>query len=311
MKPRLIIVGGPTASGKTSASIRLAKAIGGEIISADSVQVYRGMDIGSAKIRPCEMEGVPHHLIDVLDPAESFDVARFVDMAKEAAYGIYERGHCPIVCGGTGFYVQALLYDVDFSVGDRRPELTEKWEDYYRRCGRDALFSALRAVDPESAAIIPCQNIRRVIRALEFYDGEGYPISRHNKAMRDKASPYDFDYFVLNPPRQKVYEAINARVDLMIKEGLVEEVKRLLAQGVKRNLPSMQALGYRQIAAYLEGEMTLEEAVCEVKLQTRHFAKRQMTWYRREREVCFIPEDICERGEAASYMMDYIKDKET
>lgn len=288
-KKKLVVLTGPTAVGKTELSVRMAKAIGGEIISADSVQVYRGMDIGSAKIRKEEMEGVPHHLIDVLDPEEPFDAATFQKMAVEAMEGIWGRGHIPILVGGTGFYIQGVIYDIDFT--ENNGDLTYRHELEALAEGPDGpqiLHRMLSEADPISANEIHENNVRRTIRALEFYQQTGQTMSAHNKEERARSSPYNFVYFVLNDERPMVYERIDRRVDVMMEQGLVEEVRRLRERGVTRQMTSMQALGYKEILDYLDGNITLEEAVYRIKRDTRHFAKRQLTWLRREKEVTWI-----------------------
>ena len=287
MKP-LVILTGPTAVGKTELSISLAKAIGGEIISADSMQVYKYMNIGTAKIRQEEMEGVPHHLIDILEPDVAFNVAMFKELAKKAADEIYERGHIPIVVGGTGFYIQALLYDIDFSEEDSDQHIRSELEQLAAQKGSEYLHDLLREVDPESADQIHHHNVKRVIRALEYYRMHGEKISIHNERERQKQSPYQFLYFVLTHDRQVLYERIERRIDKMIQEGIVEEVDNLLKMGYNRNLVSMQGLGYKEIVPYLMGECTLDEAVYVLKRDTRHFAKRQLTWFRRERDVRWL-----------------------
>ncbi len=287
-KKPLIILTGPTAVGKTKASIGLAKAIGGEIISADSMQIYKYMDIGSAKIRPEEMQGVPHYLIDELDPADEFHVVRFQQMAKEAMTKIYASGHIPIVVGGTGFYIQALLNDIDFTDNDNDTSFRAELETFAKGYGAEALHERLREVDPESADAIHANNIKRVIRALEFYKKTGTKISEHNEQERQKESPYQFVYFVLNDDRENLYKRIDMRVDQMIEEGLVKEVQALKERGYNRNMVSMQGLGYKEILEYLDGECTLSEAVYKIKRDTRHFAKRQITWFKREGHVTWI-----------------------
>ena len=290
-KRPLIILTGPTAVGKTKASIGLAKAVGGEIISADSMQVYRHMDIGSAKIKKEEMEGVPHHLIDVLEPDEEFHVARFQQMAKSAMEEIYARGHVPIIVGGTGFYIQALLYDIDFFKGEEDTSYREELEAFADENGAEALHARLRAVDPVSADTIHANNVKRVIRALEFYRQTGTKISEHNETEREKESPYNFAYFVLTDEREHLYQRIEKRIDQMLDEGLVDEVCSLRDKGYTRDMVSMQGLGYKEILAYLDGECSLDEAVYILKRDTRHFAKRQLTWFRRERDVIWIPKN--------------------
>ena len=287
-KRKLIVLTGPTAVGKTKLSIALAKAVNGEIISADSMQVYKYMDIGSAKIRPEEMQGIRHYLIDELEPDEEFHVVRFQQMAKEAMEAIYAKGKIPIVVGGTGFYIQALLYDIDFTESNEDSVYRQELEQLASEKGAEHLHDMLRNVDPVSADTIHANNVKRVIRALEFYQQTGEKISEHNEQERAKASPYDFCYFVLNDDRENLYERINLRIDKMLEEGLIEEVQSLKDKGYTRDMVSMQGLGYKEILDYLNGECTLEEAVYILKRDTRHFAKRQLTWFRRERDVIWI-----------------------
>lgn len=288
MKRPLIILTGPTAVGKTSLSLSLAKELDGEIVSADSMQVYRYMDIGTAKIREEERQGIPHHLIDVLDPWEDFNVVRFQKMAREALEEIWERGHIPIVTGGTGFYIQALLYDIHFTENNEDSSLRKDLENYARENGAEALHSRLAEVDEKAASQIHFNNVKRVIRALEFYYQTGKKISEHNEEERKRTSPYDFKYFVLNDEREHLYARINQRVDLMMEEGLVEEVQKLKEMGCDSAMVSMQGLGYKEILSHLEGEYTLDEAVYKIKRDTRHFAKRQITWFKRERDVIWL-----------------------
>ena len=288
MKRPLIILTGPTAVGKTKASIGLAKALNGEIISADSMQVYKYMDIGSAKIRPEEMQGVKHYLIDELEPDEEFHVVRFQQMAKKAMKEIYAKGKIPIVVGGTGFYIQALLYDIDFTESNEDTEYRQELEQLAKDKGTEYLHDMLREADPVSADTIHANNVKRVIRALEFYHQTGEKISEHNEQERAKVSPYDFCYFVLNDDRAHLYERINLRIDQMLEEGLVDEVSALKEKGYTRDMVSMQGLGYKEILDYLNGECSLDEAIYILKRDTRHFAKRQLTWFRRERDVIWI-----------------------
>lgn len=291
MKPPLIVLTGPTAVGKTELSIQLAKRVDGEIISADSMQVYRHMDIGSAKIRPEEMQGIPHHLIDILEPDEEFHVVRFQEYAKKFIREIQERGHIPILTGGTGFYIQAVLYDIDFTETTGDTAYRRQLEELAKERGASYLHQKLWEVDPASADSIHANNVKRVIRALEYYRATGEPISRHNEQEREKPSPYQFAYFVLNDTRSRLYERIDRRVDQMLKEGLIDEVRCLKGMGFTRDMVSMQGLGYKEILAYLEGIYTLEEAVYILKRDTRHFAKRQLTWFKRERDVDWISKE--------------------
>lgn len=305
MKRPLIILAGPTAVGKTAASIRLAKAIGAEIISADSMQVYRHMDIGSAKIRQEEMEGVPHYLIDVLEPEEEFNVVRFQQMAKAAAEEIYAKGKIPLVAGGTGFYIQALLYDIDFTENDGDTSYRRSLEKTSEEKGGEYLHAILREADPKAAEQIHPHNIKRMIRALEFHHQTGGKISEHNEAEREKSSPYDFAYFVLTDERSRLYERIDRRVDMMMEEGLLEEVLYLKERGVKRESTAMQGLGYKELYAYLDGECTLEEAVRIIKRDTRHFAKRQLTWFKRERDVIWADKSVI--GQSDDAVVDFMR----
>lgn len=287
MKP-LVILAGPTAVGKTDLSIQLAKRIGGAIISADSMQVYKYMDIGSAKVMPEEMEGIKHYLIDELDPSDEFNIVRFQQMAKDALKEIYANGQIPIVAGGTGFYIQALLYDIDFTHQDSDEAFRKEMADYAAEYGAEALHEKLKEIDPVSYKTIHANNTKRVIRALEYYRMTGQPISAHNEQEHQKVSPYNFAYFVLTDDRKHLYDRIDYRVDLMMKKGLVDEVKNLYDMGYHKDMVSMQGLGYKELLSYLDGECSLEEAVYIIKRETRHFAKRQLTWFRRERDVIWL-----------------------
>ena len=291
MKKPLIVLTGPTAVGKTRLSISLAKAVNGEIISADSMQVYKYMDIGSAKIMPKEMQGIPHYLVDELMPDEEFHIVRFQQMAKEAMEKIYAKGHIPILVGGTGFYIQAVTRDIDFTQAEQDDGYRAKLEKLSQEKGSAVLHQMLMEVDPKSAENIHENNIKRVIRALEFYHQNGSPISAHNEEQQERTSPYKLAYFVLNAPRELLYERIDRRVDEMMDKGLVAEVQRLKDMGYHRGMVSMQGLGYKEILTYLDGETSLEEAVRILKRDTRHFAKRQLTWFRREPETVWVNKD--------------------
>ena len=288
IRPPCIVLTGPTAVGKTELSIRLAKALNGSVISADSVQIYKRMDIGSAKIMPPEMQGIPHYLVDELEPDDEFNVCIFQQMAKSAMQKIYSEGRLPIITGGTGFYIQALLKDIDFSESEGARVWRAELEDLARSKGPYVLHAMLREVDPVSAAEIHPQNVRRVIRAIEFYKETGTPISEHNKKARAKESPYDYVYYVLTDDRKLLYERIDRRVDDMIERGLTKEVTALKDEGLTADMQSMKALGYREYFPYFEGRITLEEVTERIKLDTRHFAKRQLTWFKREKNVIWI-----------------------
>lgn len=295
---KLIVLTGPTAVGKSKLSIELAKSIGGEIISADSMQVYKYMDIGTDKIKPENMGGVPHHLIDFLEPTEDFNVVLFQKYVKEAMEGIYHRGHIPILVGGTGFYIQAILYDIDFTQTDADMTYRHGLEQIAQVKGPEVLHQRLELVDPESAAAIPAGNVKRVIRALEYYEKTGNKISDHNKEQHEKTSPYDFRYFVLTDHREILYERIEKRVDMMIEEGLEDECKKLMTMGIEPDMTSMQGLGYREMIGYLNGEYDLERAIYLIKRNTRHFAKRQLTWFRREKDVIWVDKSEYNRDDA-------------
>lgn len=288
MKP-LIIITGPTAVGKSALSIDIAKALNGEIISADSMQVYRGMDIGTDKIKESDMGGVVHHMIDILEPTQDYNVHDFAARAKQIVKEIHERGHLPIIVGGTGFYIQALLYDIDFTEDQNDGTYRQELEEIAKSDGGcELLHQKLQEIDPVSAEQIHSNNLKRTIRALEYYKLTGHPISEHNKSQRAKQSPYAFLYFVLNDNRKNLYEKIEQRIDVMLEDGLVDEVKNLLNDGCKPNLTSMQGIGYKQIIPYLSGEYDYYEMVRILKRDTRHFAKRQLTWFRREKDCIWL-----------------------
>lgn len=269
------------------------------------------MDIGSAKIRPEEMQGIKHYLIDELEPDEEFHVVRFQEMAKKALEEIYAKNKIPIVVGGTGFYIQALLYDIDFTENEEDTEYRKELEQLAAEKGADALHEMLRKVDSASAEAIHANNVKRVIRALEFHKQTGGKISEHNEQERAKSSPYDFCYFVLNDERERLYERINLRIDQMLDDGLVEEVMSLKDQGYTKEMVSMQGLGYKEILDYLNGNCTLEEAIYILKRDTRHFAKRQLTWFRRERDVIWISknEHNYDEDKILNVMLDHIKER--
>ena len=307
----LIVLTGPTAVGKTKLSIDLAKAIDGEIISADSMQVYKHMDIGSAKIMPSEMQEIPHHLIDVLDPKEEFNVVLFQQKCKECLEDIYSRNKIPILVGGTGFYIQAVLNDIDFTQSNENHEYRTTLEQLSKERGAEFLHAKLCEVDPESAQVIHANNTKRVIRALEYHFLTGEKISQHNKKEQQKVSAYNSCYFVLNDERNKLYEQIDRRVDEMIQVGLVEEVETLMNQGCHSGMVSMQGLGYKEILSYLKGEIDLDRAIYLLKRDTRHFAKRQLTWFRREKEVIWIDKslNLYDDRKILVFMLSQLKEK--
>ncbi len=325
----IIILTGPTAVGKTEISIQLAKKVGAEIISADSMQVYKGMDIGTAKITQEEMCGINHYLIDILSPSQGFDVVQFQTLAKEAINQIYQNGHIPMIVGGTGFYIQSVLYDIDFNKDlstivnfnkndianqtnilspnyidneenncniDNKFECKTTINEEYRESlyniaqteGNDVLHRMLTEVDKESAENIHPNNVKRVIRALEYYKETGNKISSHNETQKQKESPYNFAYFVLNDDRKELYKKIDARVEMMFQKGLAEETKKLIDCGLKKENTAMSGIGYKELFDYHEGRVSLEQTIELIKQHTRHFAKRQITWFKRERDVEWI-----------------------
>ncbi|MDO5403029.1 MAG: tRNA (adenosine(37)-N6)-dimethylallyltransferase MiaA [Eubacteriales bacterium] len=298
-KRPLVILTGPTAVGKTALSIGLAKRINGEIISADSMQVYRHMDIGTAKIMPDEMAGVKHYLIDEYEPDEEFNVTIFQKKAKQAMEEIYSGGKIPIVVGGTGFYIQALLYDIDFSSEDNTDGYRKHLHKLAVKNGNEYIYNMLKEIDPEYAAGIHANNLKRAVRALEFYHETGNKLSSHNDAQQKKQSPYNFVYFVLNNDRKILYDRIDERVHKMFENGLVREVEALKALGYTKDMVSMQGIGYKEVFEYLEGGMSLEDVILLVQKDTRHFAKRQLTWFRREKEVAWLNYQDYDNNQAA------------
>lgn len=309
MKP-LVILTGPTAVGKTALSILLAKAIDGEIISADSMQVYRYMDIGSAKVTTEEMQGIPHHLMDCYEPDEEFHVVEFQRAAKEAMAGIWQRGHIPIIAGGTGFYIQALVKDIDFTETAGDESYRRELEALAAAKGSGYLHRMLAEADPKAAEEIHANNAKRIIRALEYYHFTGQPISLHNEEEKQKVSPYRYAYFVLNCDREELYQRIDRRVDEMMEQGLLSEVERLRSMGYHRQMVSMQGLGYKELLDYLAGDISLEEAVYRIKRDTRHFAKRQLTWFRREKDVIWISkEDFTGDAEIVDFIQKILTSK--
>ncbi len=306
---RLIVLAGPTAAGKTKLSIALARAVGGEIISADSMQVYKYMDIGSAKIRPDEMQGIRHYLVDILEPTQEFNIVLFQKYAKEAIEEIYAKGKIPILVGGTGFYIQSVIYDIDFEETARDSELREELETLAKEKGAGYLHAMLEECDEKAAAQIHENNVKRVIRAIEYYRQTGRKISEHNEEQRQNETAYDLSYFVLTDARERLYENIDRRVDCMLENGLVDEVKKLIQMGCTLDNTSMQGLGYKEIFGYLQGEMTLDEAVCMIKRDTRRFAKRQLTWFRREKDAIWIEKDkfAYDEEKILKFMLEKIK----
>lgn len=305
----LVVLTGPTAVGKTSLSIRLAHEISAEIISADSMQVYKRMDIGTAKIKKEEMDGITHHMIDILEPQEDFNVTMFVSMASELVKNITDRGNIPLITGGTGFYIQALLKNVMFTEEKEDSSIRRELMEYAAANGPEALHDMLGMTDPEYAAQVHPNNIKRVIRAIEYYRRTGDKFSEHNKREALRESPYNYAYFVLNDRRSHIYDRINKRVDIMMQDGLVNEVASLLEEGCTTDMVSMQGLGYKEIIEYIQGRCTLDEAVDNLKQSTRHFAKRQITWFKREKDTIWYDKSLLTDDGIIDAMKTELKNK--
>ena len=298
MSGKVIVIAGPTAVGKTKFAISVAEAFDGEIVSCDSMQLYKFMDIGSAKPTPEEAARVPHHLVDVIDPREPFSVAEYQKMAKEAIEDIMARGRIPVISGGTGLYLNSLLYDMDFSKDPGDMEYRKQLQDMAQSEGPEAVHAILASKDPEAAQQIHPNNVKRVIRALErIHDGE-----EHIRAFADiskESEDYEYILVALTRDRQELYDRINQRVDLLIEAGLVEEVKKLRDMGLTPSDISMKGIGYKEIMAYLDGECDLETAIDTVKKNTRHYAKKQLTWYRRYDKIYWLDISTYENDEMA------------
>lgn len=308
MKKPLIVIAGPTACGKTGLSIKLAKLINGEIISGDSMQVYKYMDIGTAKATKEEMNGIKHYMIDEFYPDEEFNVTIFQKKSKEYMEKIYSENKIPILCGGTGFYINALVNDNDFTETENDYTFRNSLYKFAEDNGAEALHKKLEQIDPESAKNIHPNNIKRVARAIEFFELTKTPISKHNENEKQKTSPYNTAFIILNMDRAKLYDRIEKRIDIMVKNGLIEEVKKLLDMGYSEDLVSMQGIGYKEIVPYIKGECSLDYAISELKKATRHFAKRQITWFKRQTEGLWVDLSVQSEDEALKTIENYIKE---
>ena len=309
MKKPLIIITGPTASGKSNISVSLTKRINGEIISADSMQVYKRMDIGTAKITEEEMQGVPHHLIDILEPWDEFNVTLFKEYADKAIEEILSRNHIPIIVGGTGFYIQSVLYDTQFTEHETDMNLRSELFDYAEKNGNEALHDRLKNLDPVYADSVHFNNVKRVVRAIEYCMLTGGLFSEHNEMESNRTSPYNFAYFVLDMDRELLYDRINMRVDKMFEEGLLNEVSELQKLGLNKDMVSMKGLGYKEVLDHLDGCYSLCEAANIIKRETRHFAKRQLTWFRRENDTIWLKKTQNNDTELLEAMIQIINDK--
>lgn len=285
MNNKIIVIVGPTAVGKTHISVELAQKLNTEIISADSMQIYKGMDIGTAKITEKEKKGVTHHMIDIVNPDESFSVSDFKKNAEEIISDFFIKDKLPIVVGGSGLYVNSIIYDLDFGNAKSNEEIREYYNYYYKEHGEDKLYEKLLKIDPEAAEKIHKNNIKRVIRALEFFDITGIKFSDINTDIRKPSKKYECILIGLYMDRKNLYERINQRVDRMVDEGLIDEVNMLLHNGYNKSLVSMNGIGYKEIIDYIDGNISLEESINILKRNTRRFAKRQFTWFLKDKNV--------------------------
>ena len=300
MKNKVLIIAGPTAVGKTNLSIELAKKLNGEIVSTDSMQIYKYMDIGSAKITKEEMDGVKHHMIDVVNPDTPFSVAEYKNLASKCIEDIISRGKLPILVGGTGLYINALTCNMDFTEAESDIGYRKELEELADKYGNEYIHKMLKDIDEKSYNDIHYNNRKRVIRALEVYKLTNKPFSSFNVGDELYNGPYDVKYFVLNMDREKLYDRINLRVEIMIKNGLIEECIRLKNMGYTSSMQSMQGIGYKEIFYYLENKISLNEAIELIKKGSRNYAKRQLTWFRRDPRAIFLDKDTLDEKEVFS-----------
>ena len=287
----LIVVAGPTASGKTSLAIDIAKALDGEIVCADSMQIYKYMDIGTAKATKEEQAQCPHHLMDIVEPDCEFSVADYTELAHKTISDIVLRGKTPIMCGGTGLYIDSIVNDVEFGEFENDYTLRRELEELAKKEGPQKLIDILSKFDVESAKKLHPNNLKRIIRAIEFYKVSGIPISEHQRMTKLKESRYSAVEFIIDRERCELYDRINRRVDIMMNEGLTDEVKMLIGRGYSPELNSMQGIGYKELIAYFDGKSTLDEAVDAIKQNSRRYAKRQLTWFRRNENIHWLSPD--------------------
>lgn len=307
MKQKLLVLGGPTAVGKTELSIKLAKELNGEIISADSMQIYKYMDIGSAKVTKEEMDGVKHYLIDVIEPDIPFSVADFKEHGEKAISEILSNDKFPIIAGGTGLYINSLTCNMTFTEAEKDEEYRQYLEEMCEEKGNDYVHEMLKDIDPISYKEIHANNRKRVIRALEVYKLTGKPFSSFNAGADFYKSDYDVYYYVLTMNREKLYERINKRVDIMMNNGLLDECIKLKEMDYTSDMQSMQGIGYKEILYYLEGKISLETAIDMIKQGSRNYAKRQLTWFRRDKRCIFLDKDILSDEEILNKILDDIR----
>lgn len=287
----LIVVAGPTASGKTSLAIDIAKTLDGEIVCADSMQIYKYMDIGTAKATRDEQAQCPHHLMDIVEPDCEFSVADYTELAHKTISDIVSRGKTPIMCGGTGLYIDSVVNDVEFGEFENDYTLRRELEVLAKKEGSQRLIDMLSEFDPLSAKKLHPNNLKRIIRAIEFYKVSGIPISEHQHMTKLKESRYSAVEFIIDRERCELYDRINRRVDIMMNEGLTDEVKMLMGRGYSPELNSMQGIGYKELIAYFDGKSTLDEAIDAIKQNSRRYAKRQLTWFRRNENIHWLSPD--------------------
>lgn len=303
---QVIVIAGPTASGKTGLSVEVAKQLNTEIISADSMQIYRGMDVGTAKVTPAEQQGIQHHMIDVVSPMENYNVSRYVEEAKACVESVLQQGKIPVIAGGTGLYINSLVYGYDLAPIPSDDAIRAELTALYEEKGGEYLLEELRKIDPKTAERLHPNNARRLIRALEVYRIAGTTISQQEERTKNAPKPYDVLFFVLDTQREHLYERINQRVDIMVKNGLVDEVKGLLSKNIPKTCTAMQAIGYKEIVEYLDGYLTLEEAVDKIKQESRRYAKRQLTWFRRNEEAVWLEASL-PKEELVQTIMDNVR----
>ena len=306
-KTKLIAIVGPTATGKSNVAVELAKRIGGEIISADSMQVYKGMNIGTAKITPEEMQGIPHYLIDVVDTAEAFSVAEYQRLARQKISEIAARGKIPILVGGTGLYVRSVIDKLEFPTGETASKVRRQLERRVEKEGAETLYKELVGKDPAAANIVHANNVRRIIRALEVIELTGKPFSEFHREWANRESIYDLEMFGLTMDRELLRRRINERVDRMVSAGLLDEVKDLMAHDYEGFLTSQQAIGYKELIGYLKGEESFGEAIENIKTRTRQYAKRQLTWFKADPRVRWIDVDDKPTDEIVGNIIDRLK----
>lgn len=305
---KIIIIAGPTASGKSAVAVELAKMLETEIISADSMQIYKGLDVGTAKITREEMQGVKHHLLDIVSPEDNYSVNEYIADAKKIISELHPRGKIPIICGGTGLYINSLIYNFDLKEHKSDPELRENLEKLYQEKGGEYLLDILREFDPDSAERLHPNNYRRIIRAIEIYRVSGITMTEQAKKTKITPSEFDSSLYVLSTDRERLYERIDGRVDKMLENGLYEEVKTLLSADLPSNATCLQAIGYKEFKSVLSGDVSVDEAIEKIKRESRRYAKRQLTWFRKNENAVWL--DTAEFGDNPEKIATHIYNTE-